>query len=272
MATAVVDPSTGLPPVQKPPQEDPELTRLRGEVTKQKSDLDALKARFTAPPAPAANNQPMSSTDMAREFYKDPIASSVAIAQKVLQDQQRQGNDASRATLIQVAKDSVRNSSPENAQLFDKYILEIEAAVTSVDPQFQTNINVWKHALNLAKGSHIDEIMEDRRKAAGQPAAGEEPARAPAVHIRAGEGPGQSSNRPAAAAKGEELSQDEKRTARRLGLSEDSYKMGKKHVAEQNDAVSDPVGKSSWDPFITFDSRERKRRLRAEQLAAKGAK
>jgi len=267
MATTPVTPPEGLPPVSavKPP-EDPELARLRGEVTKNRTELDNLRARFTAPPQSAVQPQgQMSSADMAREFYKDPIQASVAIATKVLQDQQKAGNDSSRSTLIEVARNSVRTRSPETAVLFDKYLPEIEAAVSTVDPQIQTNINVWDNAFTLVKGKHMDEIWAERQSQQSQSDAN----RSPAVHIKQGGGPEPSSARPAATAAGTELSPEEKRTARKLGLSEDQYKAGKKHYNEQNDPVTHPVGKSSWDDQITFSSVERRRKLRA---AAKGAK
>jgi len=270
MATSNVDPaaSSDLPPVPPAkPAEDSELVRLRAAVDRGNKDLDELKRRFTAPPAPAASPvQPMSSADMAKEFYKDPVGHAIAIANKVMDDRAKANGDPNRETLIQIAKDSVRSKDPST---FDKYYLEIEAAVNTVAPQFHGNINVWENAFKMARGSHIDEILAERGEAAKKAVGNGDSA---ALHVREGGGPASPSARPAQPPAGTELSQDEKRTARKLGITEDQYKAGKVHLEGQNDPVRSPVGPSSWDSYITFSSKDRKRRLRAEALAARGGK
>lgn len=262
-----------LPPAprQTPPAEDPEVARLRSEVARSRQDLDALRSRITAQPAPAAGNgQGMSPAEMAREFYKDPIAHSAAIAQRVVQDTLRAEGEPTRQTMIQMAKSQVR---AKDEKLFDKYYLEIEAAVNTVAPQFHGNITVWENALKLVKGNHIDEIIAERAAASGQPPAGEPRGNgdSAALHIRQGDGPAPPSPRQPQATAGTELSADEKHVARKLGLTEEQYKAGKAHLEGQNDPVRDPVGKSSWDGQITFDSRERRRKIRATQLAQRRA-
>ena len=269
MATTNVDPaaSSDLPPVAPAkPAEDPELARLRAAVDKGNRDLEEMKRRFTAPLAPAATVQPMSSADMAKEFYKDPVGHAVAIANKVMDERAKANGDPNRETLIQIAKDHVRAKDPA---VFDKYYLEIDAAVNTVAPQFHGNINVWENAFKMARGNHIDEILAERGEAAKKAQGNGDSA---ALHIREGGGPASPSARPAQPAAGTELSQDEKRTARKLGLTEDQYKAGKAHLEGQNDPVRSPVGPSSWDKYITFSSRDRKARLRKEAAAARGGK
>jgi hypothetical protein len=249
--------SSELPPATPQRQaEDPELVRLRGEVAKQKQDFEALKQRVSAPPAPAAQpSGQLSPAEMAREFYKDPIGSAAAIAQRVVNDQLQQQGHQGYDTLVQVAKDKARSRDPK---LFDKYYLEVEAAVSSTPKQFHQNVTVWENAFNMVRGNHIDEILSER--AAAQPPANQ----APAVHIREGGGPASPSVRPGQAAEEETLSVDEKRVARKLDLSDEQYLAGKKHLEGQNDPVRDPVGKSSWDAQITFSSKDRRARLRRE--------
>jgi len=262
-----------LPPASArsaPPAEDPEVVRLRSEVARNRQDLDALRSRVTAPPAPAASNgQGMSPAEMAREFYKDPVAHSAAIAERVVTERLKTEGEPTRQTMIQMAKSQAR---AKDEKFFDKFYLEIEAAVNSVAPQFHGNITVWENALKLVKGNHIDEIIAEKI-AAGQaaPPAPQGNGQSAALHIREGGGPSEPSPRSAAAPGSAELSSDEKHVAKKLGLTEDQYKAGKAHLEGQNDPVRDPVGKSSWDAHITFDSRERRRRLRAAQAAQRRA-
>jgi len=273
MATPNVPPqpsSDPLPPAPRPAAavEDPEVTRLKGEVARSRQDLDQLKARLTAPHQPAA--QPagqMSPEEMSRAFYRDPIQSSAQIAARMIDERLAADSQASMGTLIQVAKDSIRNRSEADKKLFDKYYLEIEAAVNTVAPQFRGNITVWENSFKMVKGNHIDEILAERQ-AAAPPA---EPA-APAAIIREGGGPAVPSARPAQPSASTELTPDEKRTARKLNITEDQYKAGKAHIEGQNDPVRDPCGPSSWDPQITFSTRDRRRRLTAEAKAHKGGK
>lgn len=261
-------PSSELPPATRPttPAEDPEVVRLRGEVARHRQELDSIRQRVTAPPAPAANNGQMSQEEMARAFYRDPIQSSAQIAARMIDERLQSEGQASMATLIQVAKDSIRNRSDQYKKLFDKYYLEIEAAVNTVAPQFRGNIQVWDNAFNMVRGQHIDEILAETA-AAKTP---ELPA-TPAVHITEGGGPAVPSTRAAQPTQSSELSQDEKRVARKLGITEDQYKQGKAHIAGQCDPIVDPVGKSSWDEHITFSTRDRRRALTAA-ARAKGGK
>ena len=263
--TAEQPPSSTLPPVtpqrQQPPAEDPETVRLRGEVARHQKEIDQLRSRVTAPPQPAAGNQqPPSQAELQREFYRDPVGYSAAIAQRVVQDQINNVQQGSHETLMRVARDAARAIDPK---FFDKYELEVRANVDTVAPQFRTNVAVWENAFKLVRGNHIDEILAER----GQTPA-PEPARAPAVHVASGDGPAGPSARAASAPAGQELSSEEKHIAKKLHLTEAQYKAGKAAYEGQNDPVSDPVGPSSWDKFVTFSSKDRRRKLAAEREAS----
>ena len=252
MATAATPLENQLPPAPgaKPPQEDPELTRLKGEVAKHKATLDDVLRRVAAPPAapaPAASGNPPTETELNKQFYQAPVKHTMELATHVAQQVLRDAVEGSQATLITVAKNEARGSDPIGQKIFDKYASEIETTAMSADPKFRANVMVWKNAVSYVKGLHMTEIMQEFY---GQQPQAEPTNRAPAVHIKEGGGPGQPSARPGQAPKAEELSADEKMVAKKLNISEDQYRAGKEHYNNQNDQRFDPVGPSSWDkPF-----------------------
>lgn len=261
------------PPVQNPPQPDPELERLRGEVRKSQLTIDELKRKLTAPPAPAAQpapGNPPSPAELNRQFYQDPVRNSVDIARSVVDDAMRR-NQGGQDTLVRVAKDTVRNVSDESRKIFERWEPEIQAMVDAAGPQFITNVTVWENALNFVKGKHMDEILEMRGQTPPP-----DPTRAPAVHIREGAGPAPASPRPASAPKVTELTVEEKHVAKKMGLTEEQYRNGKAHYEGQNDMQRDPIGPSSWDkPFFpgaytpTFSTKELRKAQRAAREARK---
>jgi hypothetical protein len=249
------------PPAAKPPEPDPEVVRLRAEVATHRQSLDQLRARISAPPQPAVQTQAPSQKEMNAEFYKDPINSTAAIAARVASDLLRNNGQGDRDTLVQMARTQVRAKDPE---IFDKYALEIENAVSQAGPQFQTSIHTWEAGFNVIKGQHIDDILALK----GQQRAGQGN-QTPAVHISSQGGPESPSPRAASALEGDKLTREESNVAKKLGLTDDEYKAGKKAYEGQNDIISDPVGKSSWDQYITFSSSDKRK---AERQARKAAK
>lgn len=261
------------PPVSSPPQPDPELERLRGEVRKSQLTIDELKRKLTAPPAPAAppaNNPNPSPAELNRQFYQDPVRNSVDIARSVVEDAMRR-NNSGQDTLVRVAKDTVRNQSDESRRIFQEWEAEIQTYVDAAGPGFASNVTVWENAYNLTRGKHIDDILGWRGQTPPT-----EPPRAPAVHIREGAGPASPSPRAPAAPKATELSAEEKTVAKKMGLTEDQYRKGKEHYEGQNDMQRDPIGPSSWDkPFFpgaytpTFSTKELRKAQRAAREARK---
>lgn len=221
---------------------------MRGELNQMKDFLRGLRQPApSAPPAPAPGAAP-DKTELTREFHRNPLDSSVSIARSVSEATSREAMATlgpALETLKAVARDKVREQDPE---LFDKYKDEIEARVNALQPQFHQNVNVWQNAFDITRGNHIREIIAAEREARPRSAA---------VHVSTEGGPEtarraapSSDNRP-------NLTADEKLWADRLGLSEAQYAAGKEKFANQSER-----GKSSWDNYITFDSKEKRRKER----------
>lgn len=260
-------PNEQLPPVPgQPPAADPEVARLTRSVQDQRSEIDRLKRLITAPPQPVAQpGQQMSREDMDKQFFRNPIDASIAIATKAAQDTMAQQQGPSFDTLVQVARNEARGTDVKQQAIFDKYIAEIEVAVATAPPNYRTNVNVWRNAFNVTKGAHLEEILAE----AGTSSQTAEPPRSAAVHIRDGSGPAPSSPRPGQPPRGEQLSAEEQRVARKFKMSDERYLAGKKHYEGQTDPQSNPIGPSSWDPMITFDSADSRRKAREARKAAK---
>lgn len=255
-------PAAAAEPTLAPPQRSAdEIAALQREVQRRGQQVEELQRRVMAPPQPAAQNQPMDAAQMKAEFFKQPVEATVAIAQRAAWEaaqRAQQANQPAQATLVHIAREEARRG---NEDIWNKWGMEIEQmVVANVDPQYHTNINVWKNALNQVKGTHIDEILEMRRQQA-PPTSG---VAAPAVHIsREGGIASPSSARPPAPPS-EKLSDAEKRIAAKLGVSEEAYLKGKKFIENQSEK-----GPSSWDEYITTNSREARRKARDARKAAK---
>lgn len=260
MAAASIPPveqATQIPPVQTqqvPPAAaappDPAMQRMQQQLDQQQQTSNAILERLKP-----QNPQP-SGDEMNRSFFKEPVRMSDAIARQAASEVVNQALAGQFDTLIASARAQVRSG---NEAIFDKYTQEIEAKVMLVDPQFRTNINVWQNALQMVKGMHLNDILEEDRKASP---------RAPAVHISNDGGPARSSGHQPPAPKGVELSPEEKSMARGLRIPEDQYLAGKAQLDLSNYGRADSKD-NAFDSVVTFDSRERKRNERAAARAKK---
>jgi len=260
LGTSAVTPTT-TPPAESSvsiPPVDPQITALQAEVAKSRRDMDELKKRLTpAPPQPPLQmpppnaQPPMDATQLKAEFFRNPLELSTAIAQRAAAEQ----NQVNYDTLREVARKAARDQDPE---VFDRFETEINLLLANtVQPQFHTNVNVWKNAFNQVRGQHIPEILEMKK----QTPPNESP-RGPAVHVSHEGGPA-APNRAAPAPAQEGLNADEKAMAKRLGITEEQYLQGKKDYDNQSEK-----GPSSWDKYFTFSSKDRRRQERAARNAA----
>lgn len=249
-----------LPPVQTPPplSEADQIKRLRQDLDAQKTVTSQMVERMqTQILNPPTQSQPQASkSDLEKQFFKSPLEMTAQIAQNIsgaITQKAMQEMGSSFETLRQVARDKVREKDPAT---FDKYVMEIEARVGAMSPNYHTNIHVWDAAFNTVKGEHLREILDADRQATPRSAA---------VHISQDGGP-VTSQRSQPAPKAEKLSEDESRMAKNLGLSEEQYKAGKAHYQGQSEK-----GPSSWDKQITFSSKEKARLARASRASKPAA-
>lgn len=208
------------------------------------AEIDRLKTRLDAPPpapAPAPGAAP-SKEDYEKQFFRDPLGMSSAIANAAVQNAMATNNAASFDTLVEMAKSTARNRNPAEAELFDKLLPDIEVKISNVPQHLRGNVNVWSNAFSMVKGEKFMEIREFKN-------------RTPAVHIA--DGPAAPSNRQPAAPPKEKLSDDEAMVARKLGLSSEDYLRGKKLYETQE-----------WPDVLTFDTTEARRRKRDAAAAA----
>lgn len=259
MAAAPVTPKPEeqLPPAAAPAKPDPAVQRLEAELAQQRKTTQQIMERLGAQtPPPHTAPPPADKKELEKEFYKDPLARTADIARTVseaVMQRSIQEMGPQFETLKQLARDKARANDPE---LFDKYVMEIEAQVASCAPNLQTNIHVWTSAFNVIKGQHMSEILdaERQKKPSG-----------PAIRVSTDGGPSAPS-KGAPAPSAAKLTEDEKMVARNLGLSEEQYQAGKDHLAKQSER-----GPSSWDPYITFDSRQKRKEQREQQRQRKPA-
>lgn len=257
MSTPVIAPVETLPPVVKPAV-DPEVERLQRQVASQDQTIKQMQNTMRMPAQPPAAPPAVDKKAAEKEFYANPLDASANIAHNVATAvTQRALNELGAAqydTLKENASKLVRDKDPE---LFDKYETSIRAYVMSTPQQFHTNVNTWQIAFDRIKGENIREIAANMKP---------ESNRSPAIHVSRGGGPAAPSVREPAAAPGEKLSEDESKWARNLGISEDSYKQGKEAYSNQSER-----GKSSWDGLITFSSKEKRAKERADRNKSKAA-
>lgn len=253
-----------LPPV------DPAVSRLNADLARRDQEIRALRDRLTVqssyqppslPPAPAsaASAPQVNLKELNTEFLKNPVQSAATIAQAVAQQVTANladpRNQANYDTQVETAKQLTRY---KNVETFDRYAGEIEAKMSTVDPQWRTNNTMWQRAFDQVKGEHFDEEVTRLQS---------EATRAPAVHISKDGGPASPSLRPAPASPKAALSPEEREVARGFGISDDAY-------AEARDRLdrADPKGRpdrpSAFDEFITFSSEEKRRKAREQRKRA----
>lgn len=248
MPEPVVVPANELPPVAQPAAPSAAQVRMETELAETRRMVTNLQNQMPKP-------QASSMDDLNRQFFKEPVSTATAIANQAANEavqRMNQNNSPAHETLVMVVRDKVRDRNPE---LFDKYKDKIDLRVkTTVDPQFHSNIQVWEAAYNMTIGEHFNDIRDLERPAN----------RAPAVKISEG-GPGMPSNAaPAASASREtDLSPEERQMVKNLDISPEQYIAGRDAIDKQA-----KKGPSSWDPFVTFSSKDKRRKAHAARRAA----
>lgn len=219
---AVADPPAAPPAVA--PAADPK-----------DAEIARLQAALRQPAPPAA--PPIDKKALEVEFFKNPLEMSTAIANAAAL------NNPANDTMIEVAMSQARGSDPEMQAVWDKYLPEIQQHVGTVQPQFRTNVTVWRNAFNFVRGQRMEEIFTARKAAT------------PAIHTS--DGPAAPGVRAAGAPPKSKLTEEESYIATQLGLSEDSYRHGKEIMAGQHGKE-----KSPWDDVVTIDSQAQRRSAR----------
>lgn len=229
-------------------ERDLELDLLKKQVAGQGQAVGQLqqalreaRAQPVQPARPAGAGP--TKEELEKSFWANPLDMTAAIAQRAAQEAAGQAFQAGQAamapsidTLIQAARDKARE---RDSEIFDRFGAEIDAKVAMVQPQFRTNVNVWINAYNNTVGENIEEVLKMR---SARTAGGE------SISIKGG-GPAPPSPKPAPVPKSPALSDDEKRIAKKLGLTDDEYRRGKDRYENQE---------TSWDQVITFDSSRRR--------------
>lgn len=217
-----------------------------GGTTLTQQEVDRIRTALAAPsraaPPPPQAPPPQggpTKKELETAFWNDPLSMSAAIATQAAA--QARANGPGMDTLIGIARQQAREEDPD---VFDRYEQEIRQALTALDPQFHQNATVWKNAFNMVRGVHSKEIFEMRRTSFQAPAVPDGPAR-----------PGVA---PPPSAPKTKLTEEQEYVARKLGVSEESYRFGHKIINEQHGREASP-----WDAVITTQGRKRNARRAA---------
>lgn len=249
-----------LPPVQqqqRQQQEDPAIARLQGDIQRIRGDLQQTQRMVFAQPAPQQAAVP-TKQELDKEFIKNPMDMATAVAQNVVNravQQFQAGQGHAFDTQVEMAKKLARGDDPERQRLWDKFSHEIDASVAQVDVPLRANTTVWRNAADMVLGKHF---FEER---VVPPAAG------PALHLNDGPQP-PSAAAPAPKGGEDKITPEEHKIAMKFRITDAEYMQGKKDNLNQTDLILTPIGPSSWDPHVTFDSRDKRRKERAARIAA----
>ena len=238
----IVDDGQGGTPVAPPAQENQDLARLQRELANTQREVQAVRAERAverAAPAPAAPVAGPTKEQIEAQFWKDPLPITQQIAQRAayeaaaaVQASQMDNNKA-------IAREKARNDDPE---FFDAYVVDIEAKVAQMPPQYQGQINIWQNAVTMTRGERADEWFQKKNR---------QKAGAPPVST---DGPAPPSAKAAPAPKVAPLSDDEKAVAKGLKIGEERYRRGKELLENQDNA---------WAKVVTFDSEAKNNERRA---------
>lgn len=247
-------PDGGIPGLPPPPEGDDPVTKLTRVVEQQQQDLQALRRQMPPAPPSVAPQVPQTPDKKAieKQFWENPLDMVAAISQHAVQSAIAQHGQVGQDTLVETAKQQVRNLDPE---VWDKFYIEIEAKVSeAVQPQYRGSVNVWRNAFNLVKGEHVTEIVKMKSAKPAAPSA-------------SGDGPAPPSPKAAPAPKEDPLTPEQKDIARRFGLTDEDYRRGQANYGNQPGKTLP----SSWDQVITFDSEAKKREERNARRKAPAA-
>jgi hypothetical protein len=238
-------------PTSVPPADDPEKTRLATELARARQENERLRQnvppRQTEQPRPTPTN-----ADLNKEFYKDAVTNSAAIADAVVNNRLQQANAASYDTLVAVAAQTARGTDPEDQALFDKYRTDIELKMATVEPQWRQNATVWRNAFIAVKGEKLPEIVAEARN------------KAPAVHISRENGPSAPSA-PTPKASKVQLTAEEQRTADRFGMTPEEYSATRDKLNNSSE-LGELTKPNEFDGVLIMRTEDRRRQERAERI------
>lgn len=241
----------GVPGTPPPIVKDPAIEAMEKQLAKQEETIGRLTTAVQNQPIPQQQPpaQTPSKADIEKEFFKNPLDVTAAIVHKTVSDAIAASEMQNLDTLVESARTQARN---EDTAFFDKYALEIEAKVKAMAPPFQKNVMIWRNAIKMTKGEHLEDLIK---------AAVEKPNGGPP------DGPRTPGHRQPDAPKDEPLTEDERTVAKGLRISEERYKRGKKHVVRMGDK-GNTLAEGAFDRLLTFDSVQKE----AERAAARAAK
>lgn len=245
-----------MPDDKKKDEVDGGLVALQKQLADTTAENERLKVAVKSKviqPAPAPGNVP-TKEDIEKRFWTDPLDMTSAIANRAVFEAEQRIMSNVIPSQREAARKEIRGSGID-AEIFDKYAAEIDAAINGMQPQFQGNIQVWRNALNIIKGDHFDDITKfkaDKRAAEGGDSI--------VTTTRTNDGPALPSGRQPPPPKEKPLSDDEKRIAGGLELTDAEYKRGQHRYDNQD---------TEWSKVVTFSSATKRRADAATRLAAK---
>lgn len=246
----------GTPPASLPAlTADPEKDRLAADLARSRSENDQLRRSLTAPRPPAApapgTNPPLEPKD----FYKDPWNMSAAVSLHAANETVTNAMAPMYDTLVATARNVARGTDPEEQALFDELLPDIELKMALVAPSWKQNATVWVNAFNVVKGEKFKQLMTKNNEG-----------RAPAVHIRNGNGP--SAPTPAQPATNKvKITDAEAATARKFGMTPEHYAQVRDRVFKTEE--ENPLGKIDGPGFFDGRITYRTEDLRKEQRDAR---
>lgn len=203
----------GLPPA--PPADDP-IAAMQRELAEMRTTLQRLPTK-PATPASASSTPDINAQKKALEdqFWQDPIAMTHLMAQTAAVNARQEVLQAVGPTLTEAAKQQARASDPE---LFDHLLPQIMQKVATVSPDLQTNPITWTTAFSVVKGEKIDDVLQF--KASRQ--------------VSKPGGPQHGAPKPPPTPAGPVLNDEEKRFARKFGLTDEQYLEGRAMYDDQS--------------------------------------
>lgn len=224
-----------LPSPPEKPKEEP-WKRLYEEQRNRMEEMQRSIMAMQEQPRPEQSQPKLSQEELRDMFWNDPVKYADALAQRRAYEIAQHSMQPHMETLVDYAKKQAREANPE---LFDKYATDIEKKVKDhTEPQWHTNVHVWRNAASVVFGEKMKEIMDEKQQRSPD---------GPSLKSAGTKSPGEG--------KSVKLSQEEREVAKRMGLTEKQYARGKEAYDDQSKA---------WDNIITFSTRDKSRRQREQ--------
>lgn len=228
----------GLPDISAPPPQDDELAQLRARVAEYEAKNRQYEQRFEAlrnqpvPQQPRQVVQPPTKADAERTFWQQPLETVAGAVQYAQQNTLQQVAPA----LAEVARDKARQSDPE---LWDALEPQINARINEFaaqNPQAIIYPQLWQNVFNTIKGENVEKVLQVKGKKTEQASARQD-------------GPITPGSKPSPAPRTPQLTDEERKWARKFKRTDEQYLQGK-------DFIENPD--KWWGQMFTFDSDEPK--------------